>query len=368
MRNARRSGWLVAAIAIVFAMPATGVAEPTCSAQVDPSSGALGDLLLSVTGPPERAVAVGIHFVGGDGTPLVAQRVGNRWKRVRVPTEPGARTIQLQDATTSGARVWAVGAFRNDRPQAGWVSNGTWHWTHPIDPGDGEDELLGVTTTPDGTVWAVGKHQVGIDYQPLVERFDGTTWSVVETPAVPGSAVLKDVALAPGGTLYAVGWRVLAGGVTKPLVLRSNGGAWEVDPTPGTGLLSGVAIQPSGAPIAVGWQPTLDGDRTLTLQRRSSWTPIGAAAGDPGRLAAVTAGESTVAVGLRFADGIPVPIAMRLVSDGWIPVDVTGEAAPETGGDQLLGITGELGSFLAVGVRDATDAFASLVAGGECLG
>jgi hypothetical protein len=59
---------------------------------------------------------------------------------------------------------------------------------------------------------------------------------------------------------------------------------------------------------------------------------------------------------------------MRLTSDAWTPVDITGEAAPETGGDQLLGITGELGSFLAVGVRDATDAFASLVVGGECLG
>ena len=368
MRNARRSGWLIAAIAIVFAMPTTSVAEPTCSAQVDPSSGALGDLLLSVTGPPEHAMAVGIHFVGGDGTPLVAERVGDRWKSIRVPTEPGARTIQLQDATTSGARVWAVGAFRNDRPQAGWVSNGTWHWTHPIDPGDGEDELLGVTTTPGGTVWAVGKHQVDIDYQPLIERFDGTSWSVDETPVVPGSAVLKDVALAPGGTLYAVGWRVLAGGLTKPLVLRSTGGAWEVDPTPGTGLLSGIATQPGGAPIAVGWRPTPDGDRTLMLQRRSSWMPIGDAAGDPVRLSAVAAGESTVAVGLRFADGIPVPIVVRLTSGGWIPVDVTGEAAPETGGDQLLCITGELGSFLAVGVRDATEAFASLLVGGECLG
>jgi hypothetical protein len=58
---------------------------------------------------------------------------------------------------------------------------------------------------------------------------------------------------------------------------------------------------------------------------------------------------------------------MRL-AHGWMRVDVGGEPAPETGGDQLLGVTGELGSFLAVGIRDATDAFASLVVGGDCAG
>jgi hypothetical protein len=368
MTNAARKGCLVAAIALVCALPASSLAEPTCSAQVDPTSGAAGDLLLSVTGPPEHAVAVGMHFVGGDGTPFVTERVGDRWQRVRVSTAPGARTIELQDATTAGPRTWVVGAFRNDRPQAGWVSGGVWHWTHPIDPGEGEDEFLGVTATPDGTVWAVGKHQVGADYQPLIERFDGTRWSVVASPNVTGSAVLKDIALAPGGMLYAVGWRVLDGGETGPLALRSpGGGAWTVDPTPGSGLLSGVAIEPGGAPIAVGWRSTADGDRVLTLQRRSGWTPIGAATGDPGRLTAVAAGESTVAVGLRFADGIPTPTVVRL-SGGWVPVAVAGEPAPEPGGDQLLGVTGELGAFLAVGIRDSTDSFASLMVAGDCAG
>jgi hypothetical protein len=51
-----------------------------------------------------------------------------------------------------------------------------------------------------------------------------------------------------------------------------------------------------------------------------------------------------------------------------VPVDVSGETAPETGGDQLLGITGELGSFRAVGIRDEVDAFASLAVGGACAG
>jgi hypothetical protein len=60
-------------------------------------------------------------------------------------------------------------------------------------------------------------------------------------------------------------------------------------------------------------------------------------------------------------------MAVRL-QEGWRPIDLTGEAAPETGGDQLLEITGEPGSFLAVGIRDGTDAFGSLVVTGACLG
>jgi hypothetical protein len=359
--------WLLAAVSLVLAVPGPTGAEPSCGASVDQTSGSVGDLLLSVTGSPHRAVAVGEHFVGGDGSPLLAERNGDSWRVVHVPTEPGARTIELQDAWADGARVWVVGAFRNDRPQAGLYHGGRWFWSHPIDPGEGEDEFLGVATTPDGTVWAVGKHQVGANYQPLIERFDGATWTLVTAPPVRGSAVLKDLAVAPDGVLYAVGWRVLPGGRTRPLILRGAGGAWTIDPVPGEGLLSGVAIEPGGSAIAVGWVPAADGDRALTLERRSTWKAIPASGVQPGRLTAVSSGEATVAVGTTFEDGIPVPTVMRLTQRGWVPLEATGEAAPETGGDQLLGVTGEAGSFLAVGIRDATDAFSSLVVTGTCV-
>jgi hypothetical protein len=357
---------LAAAVGLAMAVPTTSVADTPCSGEVESSSGAPGDLWLSVTGPPERAVAVGIHYVGGDGNPLIARRDGDVWNTIRVPTEPGARMIQFQDATTSGGRVWVVGSFRNDRPQAGWVTGNTWHWTHPIDPGQEEDEFLGVATTPDGTVWAVGKHQVGADYQPLIELFDGANWSVIDTPHVDGSAVLKDVAVAPDGTIYAVGWRVLPGGNTRPLIVHSTDAGWSVDAARGAGLLSGIAILPDGSPIAVGWRPSDDGDRFLTMRPDTIWHPVDDGSAPAGRLTAIAVGESTVAVGTRFEDGVPTPIVVRF-QGSWSPVDVTGGPAPETGGDQLLGITGEPGSFLAVGIRDATEAFASLAVGGECV-
>ena len=364
--------WFFGALVLALALPATTAtttsASTSCAATI-PDATATGDLLLAVAGPPDHATAVGVHYIGGDGTPLVTRWSGRRWQRIRVPVTPGAKLIQFQDATTAGARTWAVGAFRNDRPEAGFVVDGRWQWTHPIDPGLAEDQFLGVTAAPDGSVLAVGKHQDGANYQPLIEEYDGTGWSTMPSPGVQGSAVLKDVAVAPNGVAYAVGWTIHTGGKTLPLIERLDGTGWSVERATGTGLLSGIAVQPDGTPLAVGWQQTDDGDKILTMEPRgTTWKPVAAATGDPGRLASIAVGEATVAVGMTFADGIPQPLVARYDDGSWTPIDVSGELAPETGGDQLLGVTGELGAFRAVGIRDETDAFASLSAAGTCTG
>jgi hypothetical protein len=367
VKKASLLGALILAVTLPATTASTTSASTSCTAAI-PDSRVTGDLLLAVTGPPDHATAVGVHYVGGDGTPLVTQWTGRRWDRIPVPVTPGAKLIQLQDATTAGARAWAIGAFRNDRPEAGFVVDGRWHWTHPIDPGLEEDQFLGVTVAPNGSVLAVGKRQDGANYQPLMEEFNGTGWTTMLSPAVHGSAVLKDIAVAPNGVAYAVGWTVHTGGKTQPLVERLDGTGWSVAHTTGTGLLSGVAIQPDGTPLAVGWQQTDEGDKILTVEPHgNTWKPVADATGDPGRLASIAVGEATVAVGLTFVDGIPQPLVVRYDA-GWTPIDVRGELAPETGGDQLLGVTGELGAFRAVGIRDATDAFTSLSAAGTCTG
>jgi len=367
VKKASALGALVLAVVLPATSAAVTSASTSCTAAI-PDATVTGDLLLAVTGPPDHATAVGVHYIGGDGLPLVTRWTGTAWHRINVPVTPGAKLIQFQAATTAGARTWAAGAFRNDRPEAGFVIDGRWHWTHPIDPGPEEDEFLGVAAAPDGTVWAVGKHQVGANYQPLIERWDATGWTVVTTPSVQGSSVLNGVAVAPDGSIDAVGWSVLTGGKTVPLVERFEHNAWSVQHATGTGLLSAVAIQPDGTPLAVGWQAAGDGDHILTMQPSGqTWAPVAGATGATGLLQAIAVGESTVAVGLTFNDGIPQPLVARF-DQGWTPIDVTGEPAPETGGDQLLGVTGELGAFRAVGIRDEVEAFASLSVAGACTG
>jgi hypothetical protein len=373
MRNGSRvkKAWVLGALVLAVVLPATSAtvtsASTSCTAAI-PDATVSGDLLLAVTGPPDHATAVGVHYIGGDGLPLVTRWTGTGWHRINVPVTPGAKLIQFQAATTAGARTWAAGAFRNDRPEAGFVIDGRWHWTHPIDPGLEEDEFLGVAAAPDGTVWAVGKHQVGANYQPLIERWDATGWNVVTTPTVHGSSVLNGVAIAPDGSIYAVGWSVLSGGKTVPLVERFARNDWSVQHASGVGQLAAVAIQPDGSPLAVGWRTADDGDHILTMQPSGqTWSTVADATGQPGRLQAIAVGESTVAVGLTFNDAIPQALVARF-DQGWTPIDVTGEPAPEPGGDQLLGVAGELGSFRAVGIRDETDAFASVTAAGACTG
>jgi len=74
-----------------------------------------------------------------------------------------------------------------------------------------------------------------------------------------------------------------------------------------------------------------------------------------------------VAVGTRFDDtGVPQAFVARW-EDGWIPIDL-GTSSIEPGGDQLTAITGEPGSFLAVGIGDTPESFGSLVVTGTCLG
>jgi hypothetical protein len=354
------------AVAVWTAHPPAVSSAPTCDAKLVPPSGTPGDLLLAVAGAPERAVAVGIHYVGGDGRALALQRTSGGWARIRVPVDANKMLVQLQDAATVGATTWGVGTYRNDEPVAGTLKGSTWRWTEPIDPGPLEDEFLGVTATPDDTVWAVGKHETSErNYQPLIERWDGAAWSLVPSPTIPGSAVLKDVVTAPDGTMWAVGWIVGHGGVTVPLVERWNGTAWARVAAPGHGQLSGVAIEADSRPIAVGWRETDAGDEIVTLRETDGrWTTL-AGDGDPGRLTAVAAAQSTVAVGLRDDDsGLPTAIAMSY-QHGWQPINL-GATPLAPGGAQLLGVTGEGGDFLGVGIQGIETGFGSVLATGAC--
>ena len=329
-----------------------------------------GDVLAGLAGSPGAPIAVGIHFDGGTGSPLVLRQRDDTWKPVTVPT-PGGRDIQLQDAVTEGDRTWTVGVLRNDVPKAGRIRGGRFTWVDPIDPGPTEDQLLGVTVDDAGAVWAVGKHQeADANFQPLIERYAGSGWSIVPSPRVQGSSVLSDVTVVDG-EVWAVGWSVLEGGRTRPLAERWTGSAWEVVPMQGAGLLQAIISTSGGIGVAVGWSTSSTGEHPLVWRLvGTGWerVPVDAA----GRLLAVAAAERiVVAVGTQLdGTGVPRSLVMRLDSGSSTviePVDTTGSVV-EPGGDVLQAVVATPASFLAVGVRDLPDAFGSLVVAGDCSG
>jgi PKD repeat protein len=90
---------------------------------------------------------------------------------------------------------------------------------------------------------AVGRYRdSGEALKPLAEHWDGSQWTLLSV-AVPGgaaAAALEGVSCAAATTCVAVGYLEDASGVVKPLAEGWDGSAWTVEPTP----------SPSGSPPA----------------------------------------------------------------------------------------------------------------------
>src|SRR5262249_46578012 len=112
------------------------------------------------------------------------------------------------------------------------------------------------------TAWAVGSAGESIDtHQPLVERWDGTSWSVVPTPAVPLAtfAELHSVTALSSIDVWAVGDYHLSG-AAKPLIEHWDGTRWSIVPGPSVlaGILFGVTALSSTDVWAVGGYAPVD--------------------------------------------------------------------------------------------------------------
>jgi hypothetical protein len=115
-------------------------------------------------------------------------------------------------------------------------------------------------------IWAVGAWRTS-SWQTLVERWNGSQWSVVTSPnSGTGENLLYGVSAPSVDLSWAVGiWRDQAG-VGRTLIQRWNSMGWSVAPSPtgSTGLnqLLGVSATPSVA-VAVGERYGSNSVRTL---------------------------------------------------------------------------------------------------------
>ena len=130
--------------------------------------------------------------------------------------------------------------------------------------------LYGVTAVSDGDVWAVGQYYNGTNpYQTLVERWNGTAWSVVASPNITTTAnnFLRSVAVVSASDVWAVGYYYSGFNPALTLVEHWNGTAWSIvsNPNPGTGdnVLYGVAAVSAGDVWAVGSYSTTTAVQTL---------------------------------------------------------------------------------------------------------
>jgi hypothetical protein len=247
-----------------------------------------------------------VWAVGSSGTypapsrTLILHRTGKKWRQM--PSILGSLSAV---ASTSSTNAWAVGSTNNGgalilhwngkvwrqtpspagtlsgvaatSPTNAWAVGGTtsgdtlilhWNgktWQQISSPSVGGDQglssfLVGVVAAPRRPVWAVGDgDSCGCGPgDPLVERWNGNTWSQASTSKLQGGIDVAAVATLSSSSGWAVGQSGSGDGPTNGVILEWNGSAWVHKPVPGleaeVGGLSGVAATSRSNAWAVGWE------------------------------------------------------------------------------------------------------------------
>ena len=176
----------------------------------------------------------------------------SRWIVMPSP-DKGNNGSYLQSLTLDGCcGLWAVGYYIDDN-----LVNQTlvehWDgqsWTIVPSPNRGTDgsQLNGVTTVSNQTsAWAVGYSGQGNGVQTLIERWNGSAWTIVDSPN-PGTSgnYLQAIAeVRTNGDLWAVGY-YYESGHPRTLIERWDGSNWDVVPSPNVGTIGNSLFGVSG--------------------------------------------------------------------------------------------------------------------------
>ncbi len=166
------------------------------------------DVLTSVTATgPDDVWAVGQR---GELSPLTMHFDGIRWRTVKSPSPPGDARSSLNGVVALAPDdVWAdgTGGAPNSGISEHW--NGTSWQLVPMQVEGQFEELAGITAEADGTLWAVGLVRPDTpEYQTLVQRYDGSAWSITRSPSLDEGDQLESVT--------SIASEVWAVGVTAP--------------------------------------------------------------------------------------------------------------------------------------------------------
>jgi hypothetical protein len=222
---------------------------------------------------------------------------GSDWSTVAgavIPVPPSGgraqRTTGLRGVVALGAGdVWAVGRaqysdFTRRTLIEHWNGAG-WSLTAPTGPSG--TELNAVAAGGSRDVWAVGKGPGGSGTGTLVEHWNGSAWSVVSSPNVDVQNALRGVSVLSASDVWAVGdsTRSFTDGVstTRTLIERWNGSSWSVVPSPNVGAgnasLQAVLAKSASDAWAVGYFDDVTGSipirKTLTMHWDGTrWTVV----------------------------------------------------------------------------------------------
>ena len=186
------------------------------------------------------AAAIALPLTSGRAAPA------GGWNLVNSPsTNDGGDDILLGTTCANAQECWAVGA---DLPPQGngaspivqeWDGSSWSFVATPTTAGSGS-AFFSVTCVTSSDCWSVGAllGATGNPAGPLAENWDGSSWSVVSTPDVVGAAgaVLQSVSCVSASDCWAVGDTTDAAGTgLGSIALHWDGTTWTVVPTAPTG-------------------------------------------------------------------------------------------------------------------------------------
>jgi hypothetical protein len=192
---------------------------------------------------PNNVWAVGYNQPGNASfAPLVEHWDGTSW--IIVATAGlGTGVSGALSAITMGSSsndLWAVGYAATGSQREPLIER--WNgagWAAVAGAALGADTTgtLNAVTSTGSSLWTVGESEKGGVSQPLIESWDGKSWSQAQSPPLVSGASgsLSGVVALPGGNVWAVGRESLPQAGSQPLIERWDGATWSMAPTPDLG-------------------------------------------------------------------------------------------------------------------------------------
>jgi hypothetical protein len=203
----------------------------------------------------------------------------------------------------------------------------SWEIVESPNVGQGKNTLFDVGASSPKDVWAVGAYYQSSTAHTLTERWDGSNWTVVSSPNVGGSHnFLFDVTVLAPEAAWAVGSARLEG-IDRTLIQRWDGAGWSVSPSPNVGdshnTLHSITASSEDDMWAVGRFSEGEVARTLALRfDGATWAVVPSpnlGQGNPNALLGVSATPSGEVWAVGFYRSLDVyrPLAMRWRNGRW---------------------------------------------------
>jgi hypothetical protein len=233
---------------------------------------------------------------------------------------PAGSSVLTDVALLSARESWAVGdtlapRSRVNRTLIERFDGSRWSVIPSPNQSGSNNGLNGVSMAA-GKGWAVGYAAGTGGHQPLAVRWDGARWSLASPAALTGNAYLTGVDSLADGSAWAVGVQTAADGTWRTLVEHASGGAWTRAGSPNDGTtgtdntLTAVGGTSATGLWAVGYRQSPQGLRPLVLRYDTaasppSWVSVSGAGGvpSPGAVETVLTGVDVRTAGDVWAVG-----------------------------------------------------------------